>query len=157
MKKYSSILYVLVPLIIALGFMVESLKMPVYGEFYQSPGFFPFVIASLFAITSLILLMQEASKLKKEAAITTSEGNEEKTEASIKEPLARALYIVLFIIIYGLMIWFRISFMISTAVFLIATLFFYERKRIVSNLFFTAICSFGLYYVFTKLFYIPLP
>jgi hypothetical protein len=139
----------IVPGILALVFLEESLRMPRFGPFYSSPGFFPFIISIFLFILSFNLFLGHVR-------------NMENTDVTRKRTLnknwwIRTFVIVLSMVIYVFLLALRKSFIISTSLFLLVTIFYFEPKRIGTNLMIAFICSFGLYYLFAKLFFIPLP
>lgn len=153
MKRYVPVFSAAAPGLIALAFIIGALSMPTHGKFYQAPGFFPFIVGSCMLLFSILLTLQELEKVR----ATSSEDGQAPEQPKGKGWWFRTLYIIGAMLFLVLLTWFRVSFMLSSAVFLAMTLFVYARKRIWSNLFIIAIVSVGLYYVFTRIFYIPLP
>lgn len=153
MRKYYNLTPSVVFGLIAALFAVGAVQMPSSGKFYQSPGFFPLIVAIMIIVLCVVMFLQEYKILKKGK---TAEANKEPEQHS-KEWIARTIYIVGWMAVMVIMLWLRISFIFSAGLFLVATMFFYERKRIISNLLYTAVIAWGLYYVFTAFFFIPLP
>lgn len=153
MKRYIPIFSAAAPGLIAIAFIIGALMMPTHGKFYQAPGFFPFIVGSCMLLFSILLTLQEWEKVR-----SVSQGGEQEPEAPKgKGWWFRTLYIIGAMLFLVILTWFRVSFMLSSAAFLAMTLFVYARKHIWSNLFMIAIVSVGLYYIFTRIFYIPLP
>lgn len=149
-KKYGTLASAVVPGILALLFAWGALRMPHMGRFTQAPGFFPLIAAALMLFLSVVLFFQEWGKLKQE-------GQAKAKPALSRQALIRTVYMVFWMAVFVIMLWFRVPFMLSAGLFLAATLFYFEKKRIVSNLFIIALAACGFYFIFTRFFYIPLP
>ena len=178
MKKYNKVIVEAIPGIVAILFGALGLAMPKLGAFYISPGFFPLIIAILMLFLSSIKVVQElrAVYLKHNVQLFVS-GNEkadlETAQSIVQEPLQqpsaaesayqqkiwwiKTFYIVGTMVAYVAMIWYRIPYIFSTALYLSSTLFIFAKKRWISNIILVVVISVGLYYLFSRVFFVMLP
>lgn len=154
MKRYESVIAAATPGVVALFFIIGALSMPTFGAFYYAPGFFPLVIGAVMLLLSIMQTIREVGNVSRNASGAASSGT---IPVRTQGWWLRTLYCIGAMIMLVALIWFRVSFIFSSALFLTATLFFYARNRVVSNIFLIVIVSVGLHYLFTRVFYIPLP
>ncbi len=152
MKRYSAVFAAAIPGMVALAFVLGALSMPTFGNRYTSPGLYPLIVGGIMLLLSIILVLQEVGKLRPREA-------DDGRQAAGRDRgwWLRTGYIIGAMALFVASIWFRVSFVLSSALFLAATLFFYARTRVLSNILLIAALSVGMYYVFTRVFFIPLP
>jgi hypothetical protein len=178
MKKYNKVISAATPGIVAILFGALAFAMPTFDVFYLAPGFFPLLVSGFMLILSAIKVVQEIQVVHpKHNARQFVSGNErayvDTVQSIIQEQLQqptstestnqrkiwwiKTFYIIGTIAAYVAMMWYRIPFMLSTALYLSLTLFIFAKKRWISNTILIVVISVGLYYLFSRMFFVMLP
>jgi len=142
---------------IAAFFAIESLRMPVYDEFYTAPGMFPFIIALVLAAMSVWLIVRSLRGGRPALQTGPDVENAETGPAWNREVFIRTLVIVVALTVYVILMTLRMPYLIITALFLIATLFYFHPGHKIKNLIISVVVAFLMDYLFSKVFLIPLP
>jgi putative tricarboxylic transport membrane protein len=130
----------------------HSLKIAVrfagrFTPFYYTPGFVPLLLSA-----SLIILAVTLIVLKR-AAFAGSWT----PRATIREVVtSRGLWAVLLIGSYVLLLP-RVHFVVATAAFLFVTTMLFNPRHVLVSALVTFVATFGIYFVFARLFIISLP
>jgi len=139
-------------LIVAGIFLLGASLMPggrVYG-YYAFPGMFPILLSLVLVVMSVVMVRR--------ALKPTEEEEEEESEqwaihwVEVKRLLAAAIFCMVFVLSLR-----RLHFVVLTSIFLALFSFTFYRKNI-PLLIGTAVgISLGIFYVFNRLFLLPLP
>jgi len=178
MKKYNKVIATAIPGIVAILFAALAIAMPKFGDFYLSPGFFPLIIASTMLLLCGVKVVQEVRVAHHRHNVQPYVSGNDRTDLDtvqsfVQEPLQqpsstesahqrkiwwiKTFYIVGTMAAYVAMMWYRIPFIFSTALYLSLTLFIFAKKQWISNTILLIVISVGLYYLFSRVFYVMLP
>ncbi len=134
---------------VGLFFLIEALRMPtenIYG-FYGAPGVVPVVFSSLVILLSLIMVFRKRPQSMSSTKI-------EKSIARIE--LTRLLLWVGIFLLYVYLLG-KINFIVLTSVFLSVTPMLFYRNKIWILPILGVITTYGIFYIFAKVFYLPIP
>lgn len=133
--------------------IIKSLRMKVYNTFYDAPGIFPFVIASIICLCSIFLFISSLKKVNFQDLKLLWERRKNILNNII---LKRVIIITGMIILYGFFLVQHMHFAIATFI-LLSVMMFYLKIRLLILILVSAGLSLSISYAFGTLFNIPLP
>ncbi len=138
----------------------DALRMPFPQQFWDGPGSFPAILASLLFVLSLYWLIttivgqmrkSKVPEAEKSASVDTS------TKALKREEIKRLAIIIALTILYIMVLMPLITFPIATLVYLFITIMLFTRKGWVIPLVVSASATLFVYLVFNYVLYLPMP
>ncbi len=142
--------------LVALAFMIlgsfflfEALRMPVeniYGA-YGAPGVAPAIFSTVVILLCSVMLFRKKPMMKIEQKI---DRNVARTE------LRRLIISVVAFLVYVYLLG-KVNFILLTSIFLSFTPLLFYKKRIWLLPIIGVLTTVGIYYIFAKVFYLPIP
>lgn len=136
---------------LALFFLINAVLMPFTTEYgkYGAPGIVPIVFSTIVILLNLIMLLR-----KKQKKISIQMINENKKIFSIENK--RLLISVIICLSYVLLLG-HLNFIVLTSIFVAVLSLIFYRKKPVLVIIASILVTYGIYYIFEKLFLLPLP
>lgn len=137
---------------LALFFLINAMLMPFTTEYgkYGAPGIVPIVLSVIVILLNLIMMLR---KKQEKAPVQITNGDRKKLFSFENK---RFLISVIFCLTYVLLLG-HLNFIALTSVFVsVLSLIFYRKKPILVILT-SVLVTYGIYYIFQKLFLLPLP
>ncbi|MDK2883625.1 tripartite tricarboxylate transporter TctB family protein [Pseudothermotoga sp.] len=141
----------LVFIALALFFLIGALRMPTTTEYgkYGSPGIVPVVFSVLVIILNLIMLLR---KQKTTETISNDPEEKERNKKEMKRLLVSVATCLVYVLLLG-----HINFIVLTSIFTSALSLMFFRKKPALVIGASVLVTIGIYYLFEKLFLLPLP
>lgn len=135
---------------LALFFLINAFSMPFTTEYgkYGAPGIVPIIFSTVVILLNLIMMVRKRHK-KVPAQVT----NQNKLfSVENKRLLISVISCLTYVFLLG-----HLNFIVLTSIFLsILSLIFYRKKSVLVILV-SVLVTYGIYYIFEKLFLLPLP
>ncbi|WP_448535067.1 tripartite tricarboxylate transporter TctB family protein [Pseudothermotoga sp.] len=136
---------------IALGifFLAGALRMPRITEYgkYGAPG----IVPAFFSIMVILLCFIMFVRKQRPSSENSSASVEVKRTENRRLLLASAMFLV-YVFLLG-----KINFVVLTSIFLSVTSMVFLRKRLVLTAVISVAITVGIYYLFSRVFLLPLP
>ena len=129
-----------------LFYLIANFESPSTEYRVISPAFFPFVLTGILTGLSLLLIWE---------GWRTPPGKI--LSIDFKNPDTYRTFVLLLILVVFSVFLTSIGFILDAFLFMIAVQVLLGERRFFRVLFMAVIVSFGLYFIFAKLFYVPLP
>ena len=147
-------------LIVASLFLIGALLMPkdnIYG-LYAYPGITPLALSLGLVVMALVLIFRTVNKTVLEKKVTDfsppSQSEEKNFLTSVE--LKRLVVVILFCLGYLLLLG-KIHFVVLTSIFLALLSFIFYRKQVLIIIATSVGTSILIYYVFNRIFLLPIP
>ncbi len=134
--------------------IVESLRMPIFESWgsYARPGFPPAFFGGLLIVFSLLVLVRSIREGGSRLALTG-----DKARAFLQAPTTIRFLVVLAMVAAFLYLMNVITFLYSSILFLFAMMLYFKAGTWWRSLIISVVVGFGLWYLFKKVFLVPLP
>jgi hypothetical protein len=141
-------------LFVGLLSLPEAIKLLKSDSALNGSGFFPVLICAVIMLLSIVEIIKE-SKQRSESA---DRPLKERIVAAIRYLLPRdVLFMIVLVILYCVALGLGAGFAISTTVFLLASMMFYIRNKLLKNVVYTAVIMVAVIVVFKMVFSVVLP
>jgi hypothetical protein len=134
----------------------ESLRMPTFekdwGGFYAAPGFVPMIFGGIIFLMSLFLWIRAMRNKGYEMGITRDKVRSFLRSKTVHRWCLAIAYAFLFFIFLG-----RIYFYLAAFLVLLAFMVTFGKEKLLNVLIISIVTSVAIYFVFTRIFLVPLP
>lgn len=138
-------------MLLALFFLIGAILMPFTTEYgkYGAPGIVPMVFSTIVILLNLVMFLRKKGK-----NISTQRTDEDKKKISVEN---KRLMISVAICLGYVFLLGHLNFIILTSIFISVLSLIFYRKKPVLLIVASVLVSYGIYYIFEKLFLLPLP
>ncbi|WP_448517274.1 tripartite tricarboxylate transporter TctB family protein [Pseudothermotoga sp.] len=139
----------LVFIILGTFFLIGALRMPRITEYgkYGAPGIVPAFFSIMVILLCLIMFVR-----KQRASTDSSDVPREIKRAENRRLLLASAMFLAYVFLLG-----KINFIVLTSIFLSVTSMVFLRKRFVLTVAISVAVTVGIYYLFSRVFLLPLP
>lgn len=136
---------------LAAFFLIGALFMPVETVFgkYAAPGLSPIFFSSMVILLCLIVIFRKRSE---EEDREVSKGSSKEEKQRVFKLLLGIFFCIVYIFLLG-----KVEFIVLTSVFLAGFSYVFYRRKPVLLAAVAVLVTLGVYYLFSKVFLLPLP
>ncbi|MGJ8454717.1 tripartite tricarboxylate transporter TctB family protein [Pseudothermotoga sp. U03pept] len=135
---------------LALFFLIGALQMPKQTEYgrYGAPGNVPVVFSTIVIVLNLVMFLR-----KKRQDDSTKRVEEKKVIATENKRLLVSVIVCLaYVLLLG-----HLNFIVLSSIFIATLSLIFYRKKPILIVVASILVTYGIYYIFDKLFLLPLP
>ncbi|HEY8541750.1 MAG TPA: tripartite tricarboxylate transporter TctB family protein [Pseudothermotoga sp.] len=138
-------------ILLASFFLIGAILMPFKTEYrkYGAPGIVPIVFSAIVILLNLIMFFR---KREKTVSPQKTDLDRQRISAENKRLLISVIVCLSYVFLLG-----RLNFIVLTSIFVAALSLIFYRKKPVLVIIASVLVTYGIYYIFEKLFLLPLP
>lgn len=143
-------------IILGIGSIISSLKMPIYKSFLDSPGFFPFILGGVFVVLGFLLMRTALSHdgYQRMKELLSAKRLKQHMKSGV---FMRVLVLIALMMFYIFVLLGNINFVLATIIYLTITFYYLKATNVINMIIISTGVALGINILFTKLFNIPMP
>ncbi|WP_041082528.1 tripartite tricarboxylate transporter TctB family protein [Thermotoga profunda] len=137
-------------MLLALFFLIGAFFMPFTTEYgkYGAPGIVPIVFSTIVILLNLVMFLRKREK----KVPSQTDQDRQRISAENKRLLISVIICLGYVFLLG-----HLNFIILTSIFVATLSLIFYRKKPVLIIVVSVLVTYGIYYIFEKLFLLPLP